>query len=125
LAYLKDAVEKAAERGYVFGLDGRKIYIRSAHSALNALLQGAGAVVMKQALVILDGKLKAQYLVPGKDYEFVLNIHDEFQIEVSESLAGLVAKEARQSIIEAGQVLNLRCPLDGEAKIGSNWAETH
>ena len=29
------------------------------------------------------------------------------------------------SIIKAGEHFNLRCPLDGEYKIGGNWSETH
>jgi len=25
----------------------------------------------------------------------------------------------------AGETLSLRCPLDGEYRVGNNWAETH
>jgi DNA polymerase I-like protein with 3'-5' exonuclease and polymerase domains len=55
--------------------------IRSEHSALNTLLQSAGAVLMKRALVILDTNLQEEGYVPGVNYEFVANVHDEWQIE--------------------------------------------
>lgn len=125
LGALKDALDEAAKKGHILGLDKRRLFIRSAHAALNTLLQSAGALVMKQALVILDRSLQAQGLVPGVDYEFVLNIHDEFQIEVLEAHAAFVAELAKWSIAEAGRVFNLRCPLEGDASIGNNWAETH
>ena len=34
-------------------------------------------------------------------------------------------KQAVKSIIEAGEHFNLRCPMDGEYKIGGDWSETH
>lgn len=125
LKYLKDAVEKAAKRGYLVGLDGRKLWIRSEHAALNTLLQSAGALVMKKACVILDHSLKDEGLVCGVDYSFVLNVHDEWQIEVKEEYAELVGKLSVQSIRASGERFNFRCPLDGEFRIGNNWCETH
>jgi DNA polymerase-1 len=121
LQKLKDNVAEASQRGYLKGLDGRKVYVRSEHSALNTLLQSAGAIVMKKALIILDEYAKLW----GLDYEFVGNIHDEFQIEVKESDADKLGMLAVASIQAAGQQLNLRCELDGEFKVGNNWADTH
>ena len=103
------------------GLDGRKLFIRSAHSALNMLLQSAGAIVMKQALVLLDQKIRKLKL----EANFVANVHDEWQIEVSDKDADVVGSLAVESIKEAGVVLALRCPLDGEYKKGKTWAQTH
>ena len=121
LKYLKDAVEKAAKRGYLLGLDGRKLWIRSEHAALNTLLQSAGALVMKKACCILDKMIKES----GFDAKFALNVHDEWQIEVKEEVAELVGNLAVQAIRDAGDFFNFRCPLDGEFRIGNNWAETH
>ena len=121
LQKLKDNVAEASQRGYLKGLDGRKVYVRSEHSALNTLLQSAGAIVMKKALIILDAYAKLW----GLDYEFVGNIHDEFQIEVKESDADKLGMLAVASMQAAGHQLNLRCELDGEFKIGNNWADTH
>ena len=77
-ADLKGRVSEAAGRGYLIGLDGRKLGVRSEHSALNTLLQSAGSLVMKKALTLLDDYGK----IWGIDYKFVGNIHDEIQAEV-------------------------------------------
>ena len=121
LKKLRDKVSVLAGKGFVPGLDGRKIWVRSEHAALNSLLQGAGAIVMKKALALLDDKIKKNKW----NARFVANVHDEWQIEAAEAHADEVGRAARQSIIEAGEHYKLRCPLDGEYKIGRNWAETH
>jgi len=121
LQRLRDQVSVASGRGYLRGLDGRRLMIRSEHSALNTLLQSAGAIVMKKALIILDEYAK----IWGIDYEFVGNIHDEFQVEVREDHADKFGMLAVASIQAAGKQLGLRCDLDGEYKVGNNWAETH
>jgi DNA polymerase I len=121
LAKLIERVSKQATKGWVPGLDGRRIWVRSEHAALNSLLQGAGAIVMKKALCIFYDKIKANKW-PVK---LVANVHDEFQFECSKEVAEEAGKAARMSIIEAGQFYNLRCPLDGEYKIGQTWKHTH
>ena len=118
---LGDRVKRAATKGYLKGIDGRKLYVRNAHAALNTLLQGAGAIVMKQALVDLSKKLKLNLL----KVKFVANIHDEWQLEVEEAKSEYIGMMAVESIVNAGKHFNLRCPLDGEYKIGGNWSETH
>ena len=121
LAKLIQRVSKQAAKGWVPGLDGRRIWVRSEHAALNSLLQGAGAIVMKKALVIFDNKVKANKW-PVK---YVANVHDEFQLECPKEIADIVGSAARMAIIEAGEFFKLRCPLDGEYKIGANWRQTH
>jgi DNA polymerase I-like protein with 3'-5' exonuclease and polymerase domains len=121
LAKLLERVGKQASKGWVPGLDGRRIWVRSEHAALNSLLQGAGAIVMKKALVIFDDKRKANKW-PVK---YVANVHDEAQLECPKDIAEEVGKAFKQSIIEAGEHYKLRCPLDGEYKIGANWRQTH
>ena len=118
---LRDRVQRASTKTYLKGIDGRKLYVRNQHSALNTLLQGAGSIVMKKALVELDLLLRLNSV----NYKFVANIHDEWQIEVKESQADFAGSLAVESIIKAGENFNLRCPLDGEYKIGGNWSETH
>lgn len=122
---IKAVKSQAKKRGYLIGLDGRKLWVRSQHSALNTLLQGAGAIIMKKALVLLDDKLQELGYVPGYDYEFVANIHDEFQIEVRTSITKLVGKHAEESIYLAGKHFDFKTELAGESKSGANWAETH
>jgi len=121
LAELKDKVANSATKGYVTGLDGRKIFIRSEHAALNSLLQSAGAIIMKQALIILD-KYATLYRI---DYKFVGNVHDEFQVEVREDQAERFGQLAASCIEAAGIHFKLRCPLAGDYKVGNSWAETH
>jgi len=121
LKSLREKVERLSEQGTLPGLDGRKLQVRSAHAALNTLLQSAGAIVMKQGLVLLSKKIQEQKLKAN----FVANVHDEWQIECSQEDADAVGKLAVSSIKEAGEVLGLRCPLDGEYKKGTTWAQTH
>jgi DNA polymerase I-like protein with 3'-5' exonuclease and polymerase domains len=118
---LTSDVQRKAKAGYVKGLDGRKLTVRSEHAALNTLLQGAGAIVMKQALVFLDDSLKETKL----RYKFVANVHDEWQIECHEDDANAVGEAGVKAIMEAGEALELNCPLDGEYNVGNNWSETH
>ena len=117
--------EKVQQKGFLKGLDGRILRVRSAHSAFNTLLQSAGAILMKAALVILDEDLQAAGYVPGVNYEFVANVHDEFQIECDEDIADDVGKRAVTAIIRAGEFFNFGCPLNGNYEVGNAWAETH
>ena len=128
MAQMGRALDKAHRRGYVVLPDGRKAKTKSRHDTLNTLLQGSGAIVMKLALVVLDDRLQDSGWVPieqGGDYEFVLNVHDEFQATSPEAVAKVIADEAPRAIRDAGLLLGLKCPLDGKAKIGDSWAQTH
>ena len=118
---LKSKVEQASQRGYLLGLDGRRIFVRHEHASLNTLLQSAGAIVMKIALVMLDTLAKEEKL----DYHFVANVHDEWQVEVLDKDAERFGELGVKAIQEAGKYLELRCPLDGEYKIGDSWDATH
>ena len=111
----------AANKGTLPGLDGRRVQVRSDHAALNTLLQSAGAIVMKQALVLLNEELRRAKI----NYKFVANVHDEWQIEVEEARAEEAGKLGVLAIEKAGKVLNMRCPLSGEYKVGNSWKETH
>ena len=121
LQRLRDKVAKYASKGYVPGLDGRKIWVRSEHAALNSLLQGAGAILMKKALVLLDEKLKCGIIRAS----FAANVHDEWQMEVEEEEAEKVGRLAVEAIEEAGRYFNLRCPVTGEWNVGNTWKDTH
>ena len=121
LAKLIKGIKKRAAAGYVPGLDGRRVWVRSEHAALNSLLQSAGAIVMKQALVIFHNKaFENKWKI-----KLVANVHDELQLETAEKYGTIVGEAMVRSIVEAGEHFNLRCPLAGEYKIGRNWRETH
>lgn len=126
LGRLVDGVRSmVAKRGFLVGLDGRQLRIRSEHAALNTLLQSAGAVIMKKALVLLDEGLINHGYKPGEDYEFLLNIHDEWQIECRPEIADRVGEFCVLALEAAGDALGFRCPITGQYQIGNNWAETH
>lgn len=114
-------IKSASGRGYLKGLDGRRIKVKSEHSAPNYLLQSAGAIVMKKALVLLYASASKENL----DFTFVGNIHDEYQTQVLEKHSERFGVLAVEAIVNAGLALNMNCPLDGESKIGNNWYECH
>lgn len=109
------------------GLDGRSIHVRSSHAALNTLLQGAGALVCKQWLVLLEEELQKHFNHGWDgDYAFCAWSHDEVQIACrTPEIAQQVATMATLCVSLAGQHFNFRCPLAGESKIGLTWADTH
>lgn len=125
LKRLREDVIRASKRGYLKGLDGRQVPIRSEHAALNTLLQGAGAIACKLSLIILDRRMNELGWTKGRSWSPVLNIHDEVQAEVREDLVHQYGQLAVDSIEEAGLQLGFKCPLTGEYKIGNNWKETH
>ena len=127
LKNLKDAVTKAAQRGYLIGLDGRRLPIRSAHAALNTLLQSAGALVSKRWLLQCFQDAEEAGLKYGWDGDFTLlgYIHDELDWAVKEDKAEWFGKMAVEAARKAGEYFNFRCPIDAEAKIGMNWYECH
>jgi DNA polymerase I len=129
---LIDAIKAAAtQRKHLVGIDGRKLHVRSAHSAPNTLFQSTGALLMKRAMLILDKELQDAGLrhsgFGGEqfDYEFVANIHDEWQIECRPDVAEQVGRMAARAITQAGVFWKLRCPLSGEFSVGQTWADTH
>jgi DNA polymerase I len=121
LAALMQKVQRLAEKGYVPGLDGRKIQVRSQHSALNSLLQGCGAIIAKQWCVEMHRRFRQQ----GIDVQQVAFVHDEIQVETKEDDGQRVAEIMVESAKQAGITLGFRCPVDAEAKIGYNWFDTH
>jgi DNA polymerase-1 len=117
---------KAARRHQIKGLDGRRVTLVSKHSALNYLLQGAGAIVMKLALVIFHFEVcKANGWVHGVDFGYCANVHDEVQIECRPEIAEALGQAFANCITEAGVRLKVRCPLAGSYSIGNNWKDTH
>lgn len=125
LGKLQKAVEDAAKRGWLRGLDGRKTPIRSSHAALNTLLQGGGAVICKRWVVTVRELLQERGYVHGVDYIQVLFVHDEIQMLVREGIGNEIGKICLEAIQKTGDYYGIRIRLDGEYKIGKNWAETH
>lgn len=123
LANLIRSVQKAAERGYLIGLDGRRLHIRSSHSALNVLLQGSGGLVCKQWMVEVD--LMLTQMKWHDRVKQVVWVHDECQFESDPDIADEAGKKIVECISKAGEFFQIKLPLSGEYKVGNNWAETH
>jgi len=121
LKVLRHKVEIAAQKGYLRGLDGRMLRVRSAHSALNLLIQGAGAVICKQWLIEITKIAKRRGIVA----DLVASIHDEYQFDVRTDQAEEFGLITKQAIKATEKILNLNCPLDSGYKIGNSWAYTH
>ena len=121
LGRLIERVQRASQRGYLIALDGRKLYVRGQHSALNTLLQGAGAIVMKVSLCYLWKWVNKE----GLDALKVIDMHDEGVAEVIPEHAERFKELAVRSIVKAGEFFKLNVPLDADARIGKSWAEIH
>jgi DNA polymerase-1 len=121
LKKLREKVERMSEKGFLPGLDGRILHIRSPHAALNTLLQSAGAIVSKQWMV----ELKNMAANDKIDFYQVAWVHDELQCEVREEFAERLGQLAVQAARKVTDVFNMRCPMDAEYHIGNNWADSH
>jgi DNA polymerase I-like protein with 3'-5' exonuclease and polymerase domains len=128
ISSLKPKVQAAASRGYLVGLDGRKVFMRydkngkmMKHKALNYLFQSGGGIAMKVVLCYLDSYIKKA----GADVTFVGNIHDEVQAEVSQDWIEWYSEAVDRSFKNTTDFLSLRCPLAGETQVGDSWAQTH
>lgn len=113
------------ERGHLFGVDGRPLHPRSDFSALNLLIQNAGAVVMKVGLNLFMHEMRKRGYKHGREYALVANIHDQITLEATPEVANEVGTLVRDSIRNAGPYLNLKCSLDGAYGVGNNFAEAH
>ena len=121
LKRVRDEVTKASAKGKIRGIDGRVLYIRSPHSALNTLLQGAGAVVCKVWLINIMTRVRTL----GVDAKLVASIHDEYQFEVLNTDVKKFGQITKDAMKDTEKELRMKCPLDSEWKVGKTWAETH
>lgn len=128
LAELNDNVKKAAKRGWLKAIDGRKVWLRRdndrkimEHKALNTLIQSAGSIATKVAMC----HTAMQKDKEGLDGQMVIYMHDEGQFDVLEEHAEAFAEVVENSFVRSAEFLNLRVPLAGESIIGDNWAITH
>lgn len=116
-----EEIPQAAKKGYILGLDGRKIWVPNEHLTMGAYLQGFEAVIMKQAMLNYQTQL-LNSSIPFWQCAFV---HDEMQVKALTEHADIVGQAGVQGIRDAGELFKVNCPLDGEYKVGLTWAETH
>jgi DNA polymerase I-like protein with 3'-5' exonuclease and polymerase domains len=128
LGALTEAVKEVVkERGYLIGLDGRRLHVRSEHGALNVVLQSAGALLCKLWVILIERKCREAGLKHGwdGDYAFCAWVHDEVQVAVREKHIETLTRICREAAVEAGEFFEFACPTEADASTGRTWAETH
>ena len=118
LKELLTAVKKVSERGYVLGLDRRRILVDKPHKALNYLLQGSAAILAKRWMVLAH-----EYLPPTAHQ--LAFVHDELQYECKECDKEHLQFLLELKAVEAGEFYKLRCPIAAESQSGHTWADVH
>ena len=111
----------------IAGLDGRRLYARSKHSALNLRLQSDGALIAKKWCLLVDDMYYDEGWDHGVglDYYFCSWSHDEIQVAVREEIAEKSARIAEEAAPIAGEHFGFKCPVAAEANIGEHWGDTH
>tara|TARA_R100000008_G_scaffold30895_1_gene17240 strand:+ start:158 stop:802 length:645 start_codon:yes stop_codon:yes gene_type:complete len=118
LKQLLEAVHKASERGFLHGLDHRRIIVDSRHKSVNYLIQGSSAVLAKRWMVLANENLP-------KTARQLAFVHDELQFEVESQEVDDLKFLLELTAVQAGEYYKLRCPIAAESKSGANWAEVH
>lgn len=119
------------KRKWLKGMDGRKIHVRSPHSALNTLLQSAGALACKLWVVEVIRILTQEHGLKhgsGRDDDFMLCawVHDELQfIARNKDIAEVISAASNKAMKLSGEFFGFRCPLDTDSKMGDTWLECH
>ena len=123
---LQEAVQaEAKEKKWITGLDGRRLPVRSLHSALNLLFQGAAAVITKYWMVEFNKQVGEAGYYYGDEYWSNAVIHDEQQLMVKNGLEDVIGPILRSSAQAIAPQLDLKVPQDAEYSYGPTWWETH
>lgn len=128
--YMNRIRERAAEKGYVETIMGRRLYlpeIRSRNAmrrqaaertAINAPMQGTAADIIKRAMIDVDAWLQESKV----DAKLIMQVHDELVLEVAESEVTKVNEKICSLMTNA---MALDVPLLVESGVGKNWEEAH
>ncbi|MCL2646364.1 MAG: DNA polymerase I [Phycisphaerales bacterium] len=126
--FTHECVMQAAAHGYVTTILGRRRQIPDIHSsiqsrrmfgqraALNSVIQGSAADLIKLAMVNLHKCLADK----PQEIRMLMQIHDELVFECRTEKADEYAKLIRQEMEHA---MELRVPLKVDLGIGPNWLE--
>lgn len=127
LAKAIEKIQTQAQRGYLEGIDGRRLPVRNTYSALNLRLQSDAALISKKWLCLSEDYLLSEGLNMGwnGDFTFMLYVHDEIATAIKEAYVQLGADLIKKAAADAGLHFGFNCPLAAEAKVGQNWCETH
>ena len=84
--------------------------------AINTVIQGSAADLMKQSMINIANRLDREKL----ESNMLLQIHDELVFEVPPGELEVMQKTVRE---EMETVASLKVPLKVDMRCGSNWAE--
>jgi len=126
--FLRTCIEEAEDLGYVTTILGRRREIPEIRSrnrnqrflgerlAINSVIQGSAADLIKVAMVKLAERLRVENL-GGK---ILIQVHDELVLEAPRD----VSDEVVQATVDVmSNALPLRVPLKVDASVGTNWLE--
>jgi DNA polymerase I-like protein with 3'-5' exonuclease and polymerase domains len=114
-------IRQTTKNGWIAGLDGRKIWIRSPHACVNAKFQSGGSIVVKMATIFMNKWIRERRL----DAKQIIHMHDEIQFQVHPKDVEALTDICKRAWVKAGEFFNMNVPIVGEVKVGHNWAETH
>lgn len=121
---LIDSLQDELERtGRIRLCDGTPILVSSPHMVIPYLLQGDESRLMKQAMIYVDEEVRRNRL--SGDVFKVADIHDEWQYKVRNSVVEEFVSLALPCFNRSGDSFNYFIQIDGDAKVGKTWAETH
>ncbi|ARK07459.1 thermostable DNA polymerase I [Sphingobium phage Lacusarx] len=120
-------IQRQAKRKYITGIDGRRLFVRSSHAALNTDLQGMGATIANWWLIFIEDMLNDAGLQYGwdGDYTFCAWVHDEVQIAAREGLQSEIERICIEAAAKAGEYLQFALPVEASASSGIDWSVTH
>jgi DNA polymerase I len=126
--FIQRTIEQSREDGYSTSLMGRRRPVpelrasnRQTRSlgerlAVNFVMQGSNADIIKKAMVALHARLRAE----GRGARLVLQVHDELLLEVPESEVSAVRDLVREEMCGA---YDLDPPLAVDIGVGEDWNE--
>jgi len=94
----------------------KKQLLEPERMAINTVIQGTAADMIKMAMIAVDRRLQETKLQAN----MLLQIHDELVFEVAPQQVDAVAKMVRD---EMSTVMPLKVPIQVDVKVGDNWAE--
>jgi DNA polymerase-1 len=124
--FIQRTIEQAARDGYVTTLFGRRRPVpeirasnRQTRSlgerlAVNSVMQGTAADVIKRAMVAIHERLRSE----GRSARLVLQVHDELLLEAPENEVSAAKDLVREEMVRAYE---LDPPLEVDVGAGDDW----
>ena len=122
---IADCSAQSKSTGYITAIDGRKLYSRSPHSALNLLLQGSAGIIAKKWMINYNHLAHDRGLIFGEHYWQSAFIHDEYQCTCLDGYQQTLMEclEEGASLVTTDFSMNL--PIKADATYGKTWSQTH